>query len=237
MAALVSEHGDAISVHERIFVTPSSCPGRFDCAPPIRGGLAIKNAGTDNAYDCTSGFAATGDLGAKFIITAGHCDWQGGTNQNWRHHGERFGEMTLSRIYEGRSDFAKIRVDNGWDLWATYYETVEIRSVQNPADDFQGQLVCKSGVRTGYTCGSIRSRNLRPDNDSYDFRTFDGCVLHGDSGGPVVLGQSYNRLAGVVSGFGAYTASPDSCNDIEFGFYGHAGWVDNSMDVTINTIG
>lgn len=64
-ALLVGSTGTAVSMSMPaknaavpMSVGPLTACDRFDCAPPLRGGIAIKRDGSGNRYDCTSGFSA-----------------------------------------------------------------------------------------------------------------------------------------------------------------------------------
>lgn len=150
------------------------------------------------------------------------------------HAGTHFGTMTQS-IFDGHSDFAKIQVTNDWVLNATYYEAVEVNTVQVAVDDFIGQAICKSGARTGWTCGSILGRHFEPKAGTQDFRRASACSFIGDSGAPVVLTHLFGRAAGVDSGaIGPYQGAFD-CADYDI-VYAHAAFIDNALNVTIRTI-
>lgn len=172
---------------------------------------------------------AQGPASNDYLVTAGHCDEGPGTHQ-WQHRQIPFGDMVVVQD-GGHSDVGGIKVDNGWNASPTYYETVSVRSLQRPLDDFVGQGVCKSGVNSGYTCGAILGRNFSPPGRK-DFRRTSACDLAGDSGAPVVLNNLFSRAAGIVSGgYGPvpYTGVRD---DYEM-YYSHAGFIAGELNVEI----
>lgn len=213
--------------------TAESCYGRFFCAPPLRGGIALNRLGGSKEYDCTSAFTARGPQGLEFVITAGHCD--DASENRWAHNGITFGTLT-ERAEIGPADFAKIRVDRDWNISHWYYPSHDINAVQPASEDFVGQEVCISGTTTGVDCGEILGTNYSPPGflslKQNMIRT-NYCAQPGDSGAPVYLENAPGRVAGVHSGDANQPGN--QCPGPDQSYYAHASYVDNFLGVTINT--
>lgn len=210
-----------------------ACNSRQDCAPPLRGGIALKRVGSGNSYDCSSAFVADGNgsVGNRYVITAGHC---AGANNQWQHNGTTFGTMTAA-VDSGHSDFARIRVDNGWNVAAWYYTSQTVGSVQDASNDFVGQGVCMSGVTTGTDCGEILDTNWGPSGSGRTgFIRTDYCAQGGDSGATIFLAGNPTRVAGVHTGDA--NEPGNSCPDAQDrSYYAHADFVGSALNVTIRT--
>jgi hypothetical protein len=170
---------------------------RFQCPPPIRGGIEIVNFRA-NAI-CSAGFNVRNAAGTKFVLTAGHC----GTG-TWRH-----GRRTIRKIgavtrrqFGGRIDSELIKIDNPdfWDPGNLVFHTrarpaFEITSVAQRVT--VGTYLCHSGRTTGTHCGRVTRtgynwRNLR------GLALVQACSDHGDSGGSVYSARRH-RAYGVLS--------------------------------------
>ncbi len=64
-------------------------------------------------------------------------------------------------------------------------------SILGSVDAVAGAPACTSGVTSGWTCGTILASEVTTEVSSEDVTgfLFDACVLPGDSGGPVTVGQ------------------------------------------------
>jgi len=173
----------------------------------IRGGQGTIPPG------CTAGFTVRRDAdGVLGVLTAGHC-------------GARDGEINgaVAQYQDGR-------VSGRWDVqWrtvpghnivneveyvtggSTYHQ--KITGVKGSGDIGEGDGVCKSGIRTGLTCGTVISGKVCPSYVKDCESTFiqvageNGLDMSksGDSGAPVFSGSD---AVGIVSG-GAPPEDPE----------------------------
>lgn len=167
------------------------------------GGDAYAALGGGDGLRCSLGFNAEDANGRPVNITAGHCDpnrLQAGTRWASQVHqllGENLGQHLGSfekTILDG-SDYALIRPT---DEAAGRFENNGVRvphaaplPITGVADPVVGAPVCKSGLRTGYSCGVVTATG---QNVEIGHRVLENgfstnlCALQGDSGGTLVTG-------------------------------------------------
>jgi streptogrisin C len=170
---------------------------RFQCPPPIRGGIEIINFKA-NAI-CSAGFNVRNTDGTKFVLTAGHC--RAGTWRHGRRTVRKIGAVTR-RQFAGRLDSELIKIDNPdfWDPGNLIFHTraqpaFPITSVARRVT--VGTYLCRSGRTTGTRCGRVirtgyNWQNLR------GLALVQACSDHGDSGGSVYSARRH-RAYGVLS--------------------------------------
>lgn len=171
----------------------------------VYGGLDLNNnVGT---LQCTSGFAVSEDgTTSKGVVTAAHCPntlYYSSVSLPFDHqnvggsHDEQFNRK------------ATFTVDN---LIRTQQSgsTRSITGIRGRANQSVGDYVCKYG-HSGYACGFIESKNALPDPEevpngastyilvepAIGDGTSDDLSDHGDSGGPVFIG---NLALGIIHG-------------------------------------
>lgn len=215
-------------------LTPESAldlqPIAGNAAPDaLFGGDAYAALGGGEGLRCSLGFNAEDSSGRPLNITAGHCDPnrpQSGTRWASQVHqllGETLGQHIGSfekTVLDG-SDYALIRPS---DEAAGRFENNGVRvphaaplPITGVADPIVGTPVCKSGLRTGYSCGVVTATD---QNVEIGHRLLERgfstnlCALQGDSGGTLVTGTlalgissasnvgQYGlcEIAGIVSG-------------------------------------
>jgi streptogrisin C len=169
-------------------------------AGPVVGGTAYKVGVPGGLLECSTGF--NGELdGEPVVITAAHCAGEDGTRAALA-DGEEFGTMT--RTHREDIDTALIAVDDELaDRFRTNLvgaadgDTQEIVGTANPV---VGQKACKTGFRTGFSCGTISQVGTSIDVSGArtiaNAFTVDLCALPGDSGGVVFSGD---RALGISS--------------------------------------
>ncbi|KZO59486.1 peptidase S1 [Dietzia maris] len=169
-------------------------------AGPVVGGTAYQVRVPDGVLECSTGF--NGELDGKpVVVTAAHCAGADGTRAALA-DGEEFGTMTGTQR-EG-VDTALIAVDeDAADRFRTNLVGTGDGSTQaivGTAAPVVGQKACKTGFRTGFSCGTISQ--VGAQIDVAGTRTIEGaftvdlCALPGDSGGVVFSGD---RALGISS--------------------------------------
>ncbi|WP_068154513.1 S1 family peptidase [Rhodococcus phenolicus] len=193
------------------------------------GGDAYAAFGAGTGLRCSLGFNGVDGSNRPVNITAGHCDpnrAQAGTqyaSEVFQVIGDGLGQRvgTFEKTILDRRDYALIRPtaeargrfeNNG--VRVPYAAPLPVTGVAEPV---VGAPVCKSGVRTGYSCGVVTGANQSVE---IGHRVLDSgfstnlCALQGDSGGTLVSGTlalgissasnvgQYQmcEIAGVVSG-------------------------------------
>ena len=167
---------------------------------PVVGGTGYMVRVPGGVLECSTGF--NGELNGKpVVITAAHCAGEDGTRAAFA-DGEEFG--TMAGVKRDGIDTALIEVDDddaarfasnlvGTDRDAT-------QPIIGTAAPVVGQKACKTGFRTGFSCGTISQ--VDANIDVAGSRTIDGaftvdlCALPGDSGGVVFSGD---RALGISS--------------------------------------
>ncbi|WP_333618576.1 trypsin-like serine protease [Dietzia sp.] len=167
---------------------------------PVVGGTAYESKIALGQLECSTGFNGTLD-GKPVVITAAHCN----RNDNVRAafpNNQEFGTFTETQR-EG-IDSALIKVD---DSQASRFannlvggENGSTQGITGTAAPVVGQVACKMGSRTGYSCGKITQADTKIDVAGQrtidNAFTIDLCALPGDSGGVVFSGD---RALGISS--------------------------------------
>ncbi|MCS5713990.1 cell wall-binding repeat-containing protein [Herbiconiux sp. CPCC 205716] len=177
-------------------------------------------------YFCSVGFnGIDGSTGAAQFLTAGHCVTPGAeySGRVFSLEQPRPGQdPTVAGTTLGSPLPASLKFGSWYDtaLYATApawtpqpavgswggnqgsAESGERATVRDYTRAVVGQSICKSGRKTGWTCGTVKSVDIASKIGSTDVNAFlsNICALGGDSGGAVIAG-SY--AVGVIS-FGDY---------------------------------
>ncbi|WP_413766874.1 trypsin-like serine protease [Rhodococcus pyridinivorans] len=177
--------------------------GGLDAPDALFGGDAYASLGAGEGLRCSLGFNGEDGSGQPVNITAGHCDpnrAQAGTRWASQVHqliGDNLGQHLGSfekTVLDG-SDYALIRPTSAA---AGRFENNGVRvplaaplPITGIADPVVGAPVCKSGLRTGYSCGVVTATG---QNVEIGHRVLENgfstnlCALQGDSGGTLVTG-------------------------------------------------
>lgn len=167
--------------------------------------------GGQNLSTCTSGFAVQDGSGTKGVITAGHCNnslpfntrnlqfqseaFSGSQDVQW-HTPPALPELyVVNRIWDGL-----------FDTSTPYYRF--ITATKPRAQQFIGESVCKYGITSGATCGTISSTTFAPGYVPGAAATFIVVTSAtqdqsepGDSGGPWYSGSTaYGIMSGHFTG-------------------------------------
>lgn len=167
---------------------------------PVVGGTGYMVRVPGGVLECSTGF--NGELdGEPVVVTAAHCAGEDGTRAAFA-DGEEFGTMT--RTTRDAIDTALISVDEQFaerftdNLVGTDHDTTQ--AIIGTARPVVGQKACKTGFRTGFSCGTISE--VDTNIDVAGSRVIEGaftvdlCALPGDSGGVVFSGD---RALGISS--------------------------------------
>ncbi|UAT32902.1 S1 family peptidase (plasmid) [Bacillus badius] len=170
-------------------------------------GIGLKN---NRLSQCTTAGIAYKST-QYFIVTAGHCIGTGGSVAY--QFGVPVGTAHLNSMSSG-FDFGLVRIDRPNELTggrlATngYYisggSTGYDAKLSGTAEPYAGMPVCKSGIRTGYTCGEVKHvRTIHPHTDLIGIKVYSTntrFASYGDSGSPLTYysGGTY-RNVGILS--------------------------------------
>ncbi len=202
----LAKYGNAVSVvEETVAAVPT---GQF-----VDGGDGY------NGNNCSVGFNLRNkSTGQGYILTAGHCVSKGQTvyGFDWN----KFG-VVLESWFPGLDD-ALVRNDNsGYWYQGPWVDTNPslggFINVSGHTDAPVGTTLCKSGIKTKWTCGQITAKNETVTYSAgsvYGLTRHSACVEKGDSGGANVSvtfdwGTWSNKYAaeGVTSGARLYTVN------------------------------
>jgi hypothetical protein len=216
---------------------PAALPGpaAISCSMPycdtLMGGISIwlyandaYPIGPGNGGFCTAGFWVGYPGGPRVsMLTAGHCIHAVGQPWGTCSYGGASCHNVGSQVtgYNGgpasapdgdagliKQDVAGFGAHPGYVNWATLgIGTIRWYEQSNPAT---GQIVCKEGVTTGNTCGTVTASyaNISPDADGRYYTGLfqsDACSQQGDSGGPWLRAES-DTAVGITS-HGNYAGS------------------------------
>lgn len=163
--------------------------------------------------NCSMGFNAKTTANYNVVVTAGHC-----LKAGWNSKGGYNIGQTRTKNFP-TDDFGTF-----WNSYPSYWQPstsvskyngtfVEIRGQWNaPA---VGTVMCKSGYKTGYTCGKITARNVTvsyPQGAVYGLTQHTACSEPGDSGGANIGFYNGHAYAiGVSSGSSSVSKTDKRC--------------------------
>lgn len=171
---------------------------------PVAAGDAFASVAGRMQLLCSSGFNGTDGHGNVVNITAGHCDPNipaaGSANAPGmfellpgNHLGNQLGEFAKSVL--GEQDYSIVSIDQGnQDRFSNNLVRVPGAgpiAITGVATPVVGQPVCKSGSRTGFSCGVVNAVDQTVEVGERNLtQAFSAniCALPGDSGGPIVSG-------------------------------------------------
>jgi streptogrisin C len=200
----------------------------------VYGGQQIEFSG----YVCSLGFNATKG-GANVFITAGHCA-EG--YQTFRRSGVTLG-TTQAYSFPG-NDYAYSSLTSSWtgmaavDMYDGY-----ARSVTGSSSAAVGSAVCKSGRTTGWTCGSIQSKNVTVNYNNGDgtYSTVSGltksntCTEGGDSGGSWMSGTLAQGVTSGGAGYGAGAVCGEKVGQPNIAYFQPVGEILSAYGLTLKT--
>jgi streptogrisin C len=197
--ARLDKYGDAVRV-EVSAITPVTTANFMDGGDAINGG------------SCSAGFnLRNSSTGQGYLLTAGHCVTAGTTTTG--QGGVAFGPVLES--WFPTYDDAIIRNDNpGYWIQGPWVDTNPSNGgvivVSGYSDSPVGTSICKSGITTKLTCGTITAKDQTVTYSGgatvYGLTRHSACVEPGDSGGANYR-VTGNSAEGVTSGAVLYGAS------------------------------
>ncbi|WP_440707978.1 cell wall-binding repeat-containing protein [Herbiconiux sp. YIM B11900] len=184
------------------------------------GGQAYAFTQGSGRYSCSVGFNGTDvSTGKPAFLTAGHCYPTSGVLSELvqpRPDAVSSTGITLGSQLAGALNFGDgfdanlISTASGWTprpqvgTWGGNAGAVGsgVSTVRDYSRAIEGQVICKSGRTSGWTCGHVLAVDYLADVEGTQINSYvsDMCSLHGDSGGAVVSGPN---AIGLVS-FGSY---------------------------------
>lgn len=182
----------------------SATPIAGDGNGALAGGDAYASIVGRSSLRCSLGFNGTDRSGNVINISAGHCNpdiesaGTGNAAAVYEINGDRAGAQlgTFQKSVLGEQDYSIIRVN---DNARARFENNLVRipgqapiAVDGVATPVVGAPVCKSGARTGFSCGVINGVDQTVQvGDRQLTQSFSAniCALPGDSGGAIVTGR------------------------------------------------
>lgn len=170
----------------------------------LAGGDGYASVAGRSSLRCSLGFNGTDRNGNTVNITAGHCNpdipsaGSGNAAGVYEMNGDRLGAQlgVFQKSVLGEQDYSIIRVnDQSKDRFANNgvrapgAAPIPVDGVATPV---VGAPVCKSGARTGFSCGVVNAVDQTVqvgDRELTQSFSANICALPGDSGGPIVTGR------------------------------------------------
>ncbi|WP_245671745.1 S1 family peptidase [Nocardia amamiensis] len=171
---------------------------------PLAGGDGFASIAGRSSLRCSLGFNGTDRNGNTVNITAGHCNpdldsaGTGNAAGVYELNGDRAGAQlgVFQKSVLGEQDYSIVRInDQSKDRFANNgvrapgVAPIPIEGVATPV---VGAPVCKSGARTGFSCGVVNAVDQTVQVGERELtQSFSAniCALPGDSGGPIVTGR------------------------------------------------
>ncbi|MFQ6393476.1 S1 family peptidase [Nocardia sp. KC 131] len=170
----------------------------------LAGGDGFASISGRTSLRCSFGFNGTDRSGNTVNITAGHCNpdlpsaGSDAAARIFELQGDRAG-AELGRFQKsvlGAQDYSVIRIaDQARDRFENNSVRVSGRApiaIDGVATPVVGAPVCKSGSRTGFSCGIVNAVDQTVqvgDRELTQSFSANICALPGDSGGPIVTGR------------------------------------------------
>jgi streptogrisin C len=160
-----------------------------------------------NGNSCSAGFNLRNpSTGAKYLLTAGHCVSAGSTLKG--QGGVTFGTVNES-WFPTFDDSITRNTNTGYWIQGPWFDSNPsngpFNSFSGYTDAPVGTIVCKAGITTKFTCGTITIKDEDVTYSSgdtvYNMTRHSACVQPGDSGGSNLsyIGGKF-RAEGVTSG-------------------------------------
>lgn len=201
-------------------MSTASAFGEYPAVSPGAYLVSTTIAANGQPYQCTAGFTVRNSNGAPAMLTAGHCDRDPVNDtvlQRTPAGDQVIGRYVRWEVIPGVRDMGLVDLGGSPVPLVNQVDGMPVTRVMS-ADDLRREQpqLCKSGARTGLTCGPITAVT----DNQVSFRAWDDL---GDSGAPVYARQS----DGTVAAVGILFAHSDDV----FGRIVHASLVSPVMDL------
>ncbi|HST63834.1 MAG TPA: S1 family peptidase [Mycobacteriales bacterium] len=215
LSALVTGTAQATVPHRAEGV---GCTSPRACTTTTGGALMLTSS-----VSCTAGLPVRTWDGRWFMVTAGHCVYEGGRS-TWRQSGVALGKGYRWEYGGKGTEGAGAKADVGLikltrksssRVLALSGGKARMQAITAVRDARVGERVCVTAGRTGGTrCGTVvvPTTSLRYASPGLAARTITGlalvkgiCIYPGDSGSPVYAGRTAVGIAVARSASGCYT--------------------------------
>ena len=168
--------------------------GEYPVASPGAYLVSTSLAGNGQPFQCTAGFTVRTPSGAPGMLTAGHCDRDpvNDTVLQRTPTGDRMiGHYVRWEVIPGVRDIGLVDLAGSSVPLVSQVDAMNVSRVMS-ADDVRREQpqLCKSGARTGVSCGPVTAVT----DTQVSFRAWDDL---GDSGAPVYARQADGTVAAV----------------------------------------
>lgn len=175
-------------------VPASHALGEYPVASPGAHLVSTNIAGNGQPFQCTAGFTVRTVGGAPGMLTAGHCDRDpvNDTVLQRTPTGDRMiGHYVRWEVIPGVRDIGLVDLAGSSVPLVSQVDAMRVSRVMS-ADNVRREQpqLCKSGARTGLSCGPITAVT----DTQVSFRAWDDL---GDSGAPVYARQADGTVAAV----------------------------------------
>jgi len=228
----VNDYDGVVEVVDE-YIENSPAATRGDNHTKLGGGIAIDSNNCSTAVTATKGTN-------EFLLTAGHCF--SGTGATVKQNSTNVGVVHLNAYGNLGTDVALIKltdttrkITNGY-----YYSSILAaggyydKSYTSSSTVINGQLLCKAGIKTNVTCGTVID-TAAPVTYTSGSTTINltglikvqkddgGIVLPGDSGGIVFNAYRDYEVVGIVSG------NSIASGTFPAGYYGYMTKIGNAI--------
>ncbi|MEU8901588.1 S1 family peptidase [Nocardia sp. NPDC048505] len=165
----------------------------------LTGGDGFASVAGRSSLRCSFGFNGVDRAGNTVNITAGHCNpaLDAPTAVHELIGGEKLGQQlgSFQKSVLGSQDYSIVKIA---DQHRGRFDNSGVRSggapivLEGVATPVVGAPVCKSGSRTGFSCGVVNGIDQTVqvgDRELTQSFSANICALPGDSGGPIVSGR------------------------------------------------
>ena len=168
--------------------------GEYPVASPGAYLVSTSMAANGQPYQCTAGFTVRTAGGAPGMLTAGHCDRDpvNDTVLQRTPSGDRvIGQYVRWEVIPGVRDIGLVDLAGSSVPLVSQVDAMRVSRVMGAEDIRREQpQLCKSGARTGVSCGPVTAVT----DTQVSFRAWDDL---GDSGAPVYARQADGTIAAV----------------------------------------
>ncbi|MGA9372716.1 MAG: S1 family peptidase [Solirubrobacterales bacterium] len=242
---LRTKYGDVL-VEQGPLAEPQGCT-RDSCPPFLRSGLvSVAESGTG----CSLAFGVLYQPGVTGILSAAHCGNPDADLGDDRSHGGVVYGQVVAEQQSGKVDAELHSVGNGLIFLfpMIYRNDTDYAAIVGKVGTYDGLLVgstvCKSGYKTGESCGPVLSKTYSPSSyvpGANDFIQADYCSDHGDSGAGVYssfLRQKPNKKKPVTRyealGIHSGGAKDTPCSSPQhYALFGHIEFVQSALGVKV----